>query len=105
MASTFLRDSWMVFDQDGRQVANLKEDGSILPILRRFVDWVSLFFPQRFTLTRTDGTEIAKFRQHFNFFVYRLGISVVKDDPEIDDLVILATGCLITAVEGRQAGG
>jgi uncharacterized protein YxjI len=105
LASTFLRDSWMVFDESGKHIADLKEDGSFLAIARRFVEWVALFAPQKFTLARTDGTEIAKFRQHFNLFVYRLGVSVLKDDPEIDDLVILAAGCLITAIEGRQSGG
>jgi hypothetical protein len=49
------------------------------------------------------GEPIAKYRQHFNPFVYRLSVTVVKDDPEIDDLVILAAGCLIAAIEGRQS--
>lgn len=105
LASTFFRDSWMVFDEGSRHIADLKEDGSFMAIARRLHELVALLFPQKFTLTRTDGTEIAKFRQHFHLFVYRLGVSVLKDDPEIDDLVILAAGCLITAIEGRQSGG
>lgn len=104
LSSTFFRDSWMVFDEGGRHIADLKEDGGFLAFARRMHEFVALLSPQKFTLSRTDGTEIARFRQHFNLFVYRLGVSVLKDDPEIDDLVILAAGCLITAIEGRQGG-
>jgi uncharacterized protein YxjI len=105
LTSTFLRDSWMVFDAGGRQVADLKEDGGLLAVLRHWVEYVSLLYPERFTMRRMDGTEIAKFRQHFNPFVYRLSIAVVNEDAELDDLVVLAAGCLIAAVEGRQSAG
>jgi uncharacterized protein YxjI len=105
LKSTFLKDAWMVFDADNRQLANLEEQGGFMAIARRHIDYVSLFFPQRFALTRMDGTSVATYRQHFNLFVYRLSIAVEKDDPELDDLVILAAGCLICAIEGRQAGG
>ncbi|MDX2114769.1 MAG: hypothetical protein SFZ24_04000, partial [Planctomycetota bacterium] len=69
-------------------------------------DLVALLVPQQFHLTKTSGpnagTQIANFRTHFNLFVYRLSIAVNADDPEVDDLVILAAGCLIAAIEGRQ---
>lgn len=102
MKSTFLKDHWLVFDRAGQQIADLQEQGGFLALARRYVDYVSLLAPQKFTLKRTDGTEIASYRQHFNLFVYRLSISVQRDDPQLDDLVILAAGCLIAAIEGRQ---
>jgi uncharacterized protein YxjI len=105
MTSTFLRDQWMVFDGSGRHIADLREDGGWLAFARRYIDYVSLLSPQKFTLARTDGTEVAKYRQHFNLFVYRLSVAAVRDDPEIDDLVILSAGCIIAAIEGRQVGG
>jgi len=105
MKSTFLRDHWLVFDRNNTQVADLIEDGSFLAILRRYVDWVSLFSPQKFTLKRGDGTVVARYRQHLSLFVYRLSVAVERDDPDLDDLVILATGALICAVEGQQRGG
>jgi uncharacterized protein YxjI len=105
LKSTFLKDSWLVFNHENQQLAELNEEGGILAIARRYIEHVSLFYPQRFSLKRADGTVIAKYRQHFNWFVYRLSIAVERDDPELDDLVILAAGCLICAVEGRQSGG
>lgn len=102
--STLLRDSWMVYDPEGRHAASLAELGSVAPLARRFVDMAALFFPQRFALTRTgDGAEIARFRQHFNPVVYRLGISPIREDEHLDDLLILAVGCLVAVVEGRQS--
>lgn len=105
LASTFIRDQWMVFNAAGQHIADLREDGGFLAFARRYIDYVSLLSPQKFTLARTDGTEVARYRQHFNLFVYRLSVAALRDDPEIDDLVILAAGCVIAAVEGRQAGG
>lgn len=105
MASTFLRDQWVVFNGRGEHVADVREDGSFLSIARRYVDLISLLFPQKFTLLGRDGQPIARYRQHFNPFVYRLSIAVLRDDPQLDDLVILAGGCLLAAIEGRQTGG
>lgn len=104
ITSTFLRDHWLVFSPDNRQIGEITENGSFLAIARRFIELVSFLSPQSFTLKRTDGTEIATYRQNFNPFVHRLNVSVAKDDPEIDDLVILAAGCLLAAIEGRQQG-
>lgn len=56
-------------------------------------------------MTRADGREVARYRQHFNPFVFRLGVAPGPgDDEEFDDLIVLAVGCLIAAIEGRQAG-
>ena len=102
LSSTFIRDHWLVFDAAGREIADLREEGSFLAFARRYIDLVSLISPQTFTLDRKDGTRIARFRQHLNPFVYRLSVAVERDDPDLDDLVILAAGCLIAAIEGRQ---
>ena len=105
MMSTFVKDAWLVFDAGGNQIASLEEEGGFLATARRFVELVALFSPQTFRLCRGDaGTSppVAVFRTHFNPFVYRLSISVLADDAELDDLLILAAGCLIAAIEGRQ---
>lgn len=97
---SLVRDSWSVFDSDGREVAKLQEDSAGMAILRRFLG--SLFLPQRFHLVTADGRKIATLRQHFNWFVYRLGVAIHEPDAVVDDLVVLAAGCLIAAIESRQ---
>lgn len=102
MKSTFIRDEWLILDATGREIGLLQEENATLALLRKWIDLASLLFPQRFTLTKADGTTIARFRQHSNLFVYRLGVAIVQKDEQFDDLLVLATGCLIAAIEGRQ---
>ncbi len=111
LASTFIRDSWLIFDGTGRTIGALKEDSTFAALARRFIDFAALILPQKFNLRRTDSAgkvddsmpPIATYRTHFNPFIYRLSIAVHTEDSELDDLMLLATGCLIAAIEGRQA--
>lgn len=105
LKSTFFRDHWLILDRAGTQVAEMVEEGGFLSFARRYIDFVSLIAPQKFVLKKMDGSVVARYRQHFNIFVYRLSVAVEKDDPQLDDLMILAGGCLICAIEGRQSGG
>lgn len=99
---SLLRDEWLVLNPRGEHIATLMEDSGWLAIARRSVELFALISPQKFSLTAAEGTRIARFRQHFNPFVYRLGIGIDADHEAIDDLMVLATGCLVAAVEGRQ---
>jgi uncharacterized protein YxjI len=104
MRSAFVRDEWQIFDPSDRRVATLSELGSFAPFARRFIDNAAVFLPQKFSMVReSDGAEIARYRQHFHPLVYRLGISPIREDEHLDDLLILAAGCLIAAIEGRQS--
>jgi uncharacterized protein YxjI len=102
LTSSFVRDSWLVFDRQGREIARLEELGGFLAFARRYVELVAIFSPQSYALVRHGGQTIAEFRRHFNLISSRMSISVLADDPELDDLMVLAIGCLIAAIEGRQ---
>ena len=108
LKATFLKDSWMIFGPDlgtgeeAAQIATIEEDSTMLALLRRYMDWISIFSPQKFAVRRDDGTLIATFRTHFNPFVYRLTAHLHEDDSEIDELTLLSAGLLIAAIEGRQ---
>jgi hypothetical protein len=100
---SMFRDTWQVFlPGKSEPRATLQENSAWISIFRRMHDVVAALVPQKFQLTASDGLQIATLRQHFNLFVYRLGVSIEADDPELDELVVLALGCLIAAVEGRQ---
>lgn len=105
--SSFVRDEWTIRDADGQIVGTLREDSTWKALVRRYVNDVAFLFPQSFHLTDPVGRELAVFRQHFNIFVYRLGLSIknpggpdTNDGP--DELLILAAACVIAAIEGRQ---
>lgn len=98
--TSIMRDSWIVMDGHERQVGKIEEDSMLLALVRRFL---SNLVPQAFSLTGTDGTELATFRTHFNPFVHRMTVRV-HDNCPLDQAVPLAAGILLVAVEGRQSG-
>lgn len=102
LKSTFLKDEWLIFDHEGNEIGMLKEKSLLMAFLRR--GDLSAFFPQRYEFFKSNSEEpVAAVRQHFNLFVYRLGLSVLKDDQELDELLLLGATCLIAAIEGRQS--
>ncbi|MDQ7014654.1 MAG: hypothetical protein Q9O74_12290 [Planctomycetota bacterium] len=101
MKSMF-RDSWLLYSPDGTEIATMQEDSGALAILRRLHEAFAILSPQKFQITKADGTHVATLRTHFNLFVYRLGVTVHVEDDEVDELMVLAAACLIAAIEGRQ---
>lgn len=103
LKSSFIRDEWVMLDADGSQIALIRETGSIAPLARRYVEIASLLFPQRYEIIRdSDSKVIGEYRQHFNPFIFRMGISILEEDEAIDELFLLGASCLIAAIEGKQ---
>ncbi len=100
--ASFLRDSWLVFGPNDEHIADLREDSGGMAMARRVIPLFSAIFPQRFDLVTTGGTSIASYQTRFNPFIYKLDVQLETDSPEIDLYVVLAMGCLLAAIEGRQ---
>jgi len=100
---SFVRDSWVIFGPGGGELATLTEDSSTMAVLRRLHGAFALLSPQKFEVTTADGQHVATLRTHFNPFVYRMGVAIHLDHPDLDELMVLAAGCLIAAIEGRQS--
>jgi uncharacterized protein YxjI len=103
LRSAFVRDEWLAFNAAGKQIAFLREEGStLLTVARHWIQDIAFLFPQQYSVTGEDGTRVATFRQHFNPFVFKMGVTVLADDPEMDELLLLGMGCLIAAIEGKE---
>lgn len=102
---SFVRDSWLIYGPAGNELATITEDSSTMAILRRLHGAFALLSPQKFEVMSFDGQHIATLRTHVNPFVYRMGVAIHLDHPDLDELVVLAAGCLIAAIEGRQSSG
>ena len=89
------RDSWELLDADDRPLGDLLEDSSGMAILRRFIN----FIPQTFYFGQ--GTGRITFKQHFNPFIYKLGVEI-PESCNIDRRLIFGLAVLIAAIEGRQ---
>lgn len=107
LRSAFMRDHWTLLAPDGREIGTLQEDSMLKALLRRYIEYLAVFLPQRYhaTLTGESGIEhpVADYRQRFNPFILKLDVDF-EDDPQgrFDRRLALAAGVLLTAIEGRQ---
>ena len=70
--------------------------------LRRWIEFVSFLSPEKFQVL-VGGTPVARFRQHFNPFVYKLSVAFTPNMAQhIDPRLVLAGSILVAAIEGRQ---
>lgn len=100
--SSFLRDHWQILDIEGNEVGTLEEDSMAKALLRRYVDVLAVFMPQRYHAS-IGGRTVATYRQHFNPIVLKLDIDFSADgERRLDRRLGIAAGVLISAIEGRQ---
>ncbi len=99
---SFIRDEWLVLNPQGETIATIREDSQVSALLRRGHEIVSLLIPQRYHLNDAAGESVAVLRTHFNPFIHKLSVAVHQEHEQLDDLVLLAAGILLLAIEGRQ---
>ena len=99
---SIVRDEWHVLDPSGEQIGIMLEESSNLALLRRFIDLIAFIIPQVYNVADMSGRAIASLRTHRHLLVHKLGVTIHEQDAQIDDLMILALGCLLLAVEGRE---
>jgi uncharacterized protein YxjI len=102
LSSTFIRDQWLILDAADREIGTVVEDSTILALLRRYIDLVSLFMPQRYDV-QVGGVQVAEFRQNYNPFVQKIFLDFSKDTASrLDRRIGIAAAVLMCAIEGRQ---
>ena len=99
---SFLRDEWIVMGPSGDPVGTIREDSQLKALVRRTHELLAAMTPQTYHLRDVNDLEIATFRTHFNPFIHRLGVAIHREDDVFDDLLALAAGVLLLAIEGRQ---
>ncbi|MBR4219557.1 MAG: hypothetical protein IKR81_00285 [Victivallales bacterium] len=96
---SLVRDNWILFDPQGNQIGEIKEDSLLLALVRRFI--INLL-PQDYSLNYgPQNTPVASFSQCFNPFIFKMKVIVPPNCPLLPQLV-LAGGILLSAIEGRQ---
>lgn len=102
ISSTFLRDTWTLLDTDGREIGTLEEDSVLKGLVRRYVEILSIFLPQRYHAS-LGATEVARYAQRFNPFILKLDVDFSPDrSGRLDRRLGIAAGILLSAVEGHQ---
>ncbi|MDY6941701.1 MAG: hypothetical protein SVU69_01650 [Pseudomonadota bacterium] len=100
--STFVRDHWSVLDPEGNEIGTLEEDSTAKALLRRYVEGLAIFIPQRYHAT-LGGRTVATYRQRFNPVILKLELDFSPDkNHQFDRRLGIAAGVLLSAIEGRQ---
>jgi len=97
-----LRDKWSVFGPGGEPLGEIREDSAWRALVRRGHELLAALVPQRFEFLGPDERRFATYRTHMNPVVHRLGVAIHEQDDLVDELLILAGGCLLMAIEQRQ---
>ncbi len=93
---SLLRDEWTILDAGGAQIGKVKEDGSALALLRRFLPII----PQSFTITVGDQP-VGTINQQFSLFRLRYDVDL-GGAGDLDPRLSVAAVVLLLAIEGRQ---
>ncbi len=96
---SLLKDEWVIMDVEDNEIGIIEEDSWALALLRRFA---TNLIPQSFHGT-VGGTEVFKFKHHFNPFVTKIGLDFSPDwNKTLDRRMGLAAAILLASIEGKQ---
>ncbi len=100
---SMVRDEWQILDSQDREMGKIQEDSMALALARRFIDFVSLIFPQKFTITLGNQV-VGGFAQTFNPLIMKIEADFSADPTALlDRRLALAAGVLMCAIEGKQS--
>lgn len=100
---SILKDEWEILDTEDRLLGLAQEDSWLKAIVRRFIEGLSIFFPQAYHVD-IAGAPVAIIKQRFNPFIFKLDVDLTHDkNGLLDKRLALALAILLNAIEGRQA--
>lgn len=95
---SILKDEWIILDQRDTEIGLIKENSTLMALLRRFITLI----PQKYNI-ELGNTVIPAFRQNFNPFVTKIIADFSEDrSSQLDRRLGMAAGILLCAVEGKQ---
>ena len=101
---SILRDSWVLIDDGGNEIGTLGEESGGLALIRRFIPYLTIIFPQQFHLRVNGAKGAVKYTQKMNPFVHKMSVTGVKSSG-VDPRIAAAAAILLIAIEGRQTQG
>lgn len=96
---SILKDEWVIYDSVDNEIGLIKEDNTVLALLRRFV--ISMI-PQKYRCI-INGQEVGSYKQNFNPLVTKIAVDFSLDTNKIlDKRMGLAAGIMLCVIEGKQ---
>ncbi len=95
---SIFKDEWIYLSVSGSEIGRLTETSVLGAIVSRVVNLI----PQNYSITSAEGRQVATIKQHFNPFVLKYSMSIFDSADSIDRRLLIASGILLAAIEGRQ---
>jgi len=96
---SILKDEWIIMDAEDREMGLIKEDSTLLALIRRFL---TNLIPQKY-YGELQGEQVCLFKQNFNPFVTKIELDFSMDKKGLLDRRIgIAGAVLLCAIEGKQ---
>jgi hypothetical protein len=97
---SWFQDSYSIFGPDNQVYGEIKEDSMMNAMMRRWVPFASLVFPQVFSMD-VQGQSSIIFSQKINPIIQKLTVQIPAEN-QLDRRVILGAAMIIIAIEGKQ---
>ncbi|MDQ0089489.1 uncharacterized protein YxjI [Paenibacillus anaericanus] len=96
---SILKDEWIIMSPNEVEIGRIKEESSVLALLRRFL---SNLIPQQYNVLM-NGSTVTTFKQNFNPFVTKMNVDFSADPSHVLDRRLgLAASVLLCAIDGKQ---
>jgi uncharacterized protein YxjI len=96
---SLLKDEWIIMDADDVEIGSIKEDSTLLALVRRFL---TNLIPQQY-YGELRGEQVCVFKQNFNPFVMKINLDFSMDKKKLLDRRLgIAVAVLLCAIEGKQ---
>lgn len=103
LSSAFVRDEWLILNQQDQEIGTIVEDSNLLGILRRYLDFVALFVPQKFVIA-VSGNVVGSMQQNKNPFSVKLSCEFSDTiQTQLGTLLPIAIPSMLAIIEARQS--
>ncbi len=97
---SLFKDEWQIMDGNSQVVGKLAEASALWATLSRIINLI----PQKYVVLDNNGTEVARIEQSIDPIVLKYNFYIPEPQPAVDRRLLIASGILLAAVEGRQEG-
>ncbi len=100
---SIIQDEWQILEANDREMGGVREDSTILAVIRRFIDFAALLIPQKFHGT-IGHSPVFFFQQNYNPFLAKITLDFSPDVHNLLDRRLgIATAILLCTIEGKQS--